>query len=507
MRFSKTIFCDDEKIEITAETCIMIDQEKTKDISANKRITSQKDTFDVYEFLATYGNNPDVAKMARLINTTVTEIPFQVDLWREFCSVLVKSANAGFLGVEYSECLPMICKGVVCDCLMTQWNRRTTDTANIESNPFNPLDFYGGHDKDCYVSVREEFKYNKCRNIKLENNDHIVVKVKYTSILDWEVEKYSLNYPLDYLGLLENMESYIAEKTAPRRGLSQILLKKEPKAPALPKGDQMIKDFLNTNGKEIQRFKIYAQRVKNVESQKVKAKEMYQNFRREGALIIDNKGFPQERCKFDIFKKKEEIDSIVKKLQNSIDAGEEEVEYAIRWLCAESAFHFKAIKKNCETKYRYGCILLKNPGFIDEQQEYDHILVSDGGIILIETKNWKGKVEIRSDGKWVRDSENNGCLVGVESPLYQIQRHEALIKSILPNVAIYSLLVFSNSSLMLEGRENCNMCRVIYVDQLKETVMNILSSSELNGRAIDYCVNEIEKYKINIMGDDVKELK
>lgn len=494
MRFSKTIFCDDVKMEITADTCTMIDQKEAK-ISFQERIASQKDTFDVYEFLATYGNNPDVAKMAQMINTTVTEVPLQVDFWREFCSVLVKSASAGFLGIESSECLLGICKGVVCDCISISKSKREED----------PLDLLG--DGYRYYSIEKELKYAKCKNIKLVDNNHIAVRVKYSDILDDSFREYSLNYPLDYLGLLENMESYIVKKTKPRKGLAQRLLQKEPKAPALSKGDQMIKDFLKANRKEIQQFKIYAQPVKDVESWKEKAKEMYHNFRCEGALIIDNRGFPQEYCKFDIFKKKEEVDAIVKKLQNSIDAGEEEVEYAIRWLCAESAFHFKAIKKNCETKYRYGCILLKNPGFIDEQQEYDHILVSDRGIILIETKNWKGRVEIRSDGKWVRDSENNGCLVGVESPLYQIQRYEALIKSILPNLPIHSLLVFSNSSLILEGGENCNMCRVIYVDQMKETIMNILSSSERIGRTIDYCVNEIEKYKINIMGDDVRELK
>lgn len=477
MRFSKTIFCEDVKIEITDDTCVMFDKE---------------DAHNLDEFLEIYGNIPSVEKMARMINATTTEIPFQVDFWRKFCSVLVKSASAG------SKCLLKICKGVVSDCISEE------ESSYIEPDP-DTLDGGGWH------TTMVERKYKRCTDIKLKDNNYVVVKVQYgVSYGEYYKDvfrKYSLNYPLDYLGLLENMESYIAKKTAPRKGLLQRLLKKKSKAPALSKGDQIIVDFWKANRKEIVQFKVYGQHVKSVEPWKEQANEMYQNFCREGALIIDNRGFPQEHCGFDIFKKKEEVDAIVKKLQNSIDAGEEEVEYAIKWLCAEQAFHFKAIKKNCETKYRYGCILLKNQSFIDEQQEYDHILVSDRGIILIETKNWKGRVEIRSDGKWVRDSENNGCLVGVESPLYQIQRHEALIKSILPNEPIHSLLVFSNPSLILEGRENCNMCSVIYVDQLKETIMNILSSSERTGRTIDYCVNEIEKYKVNIMGDDIRELE
>ena len=38
---------------------------------------------------------------------------------------------------------------------------------------------------------------------------------------------------------------------------------------------------------------------------------------------------------------------------------------------------------DCESKYRYNCIMLKNASFIDEPQEYDHILVTPSGISIL----------------------------------------------------------------------------------------------------------------------------
>jgi len=270
----------------------------------------------------------------------------------------------------------------------------------------------------------------------------------------------------------------------------------------------LIKEFLESHKEEIDQFKEYAINCENIEGLREKARPIYYNLLREGSLIVDGKGFSERYCGFDIYKKKDEIDTVIKKLNDSIDEGEDKVEYAIRWLCAESSVPFKIIKKNCESKYRYGCIILKNPSFIDEVQEYDHILVSEAGVILIETKHWKGRVEVRSDGKWVRDPNNDGCIKGIESPMYQVQRHEALIKSILPNVPIHSLLVFSNSSLILEGVENCKMCRVIYVDKLKETIMHFFSTAKpISINIVNYWVDEIERHKVNIMQDDIRELE
>lgn len=143
--------------------------------------------------------------------------------------------------------------------------------------------------------------------------------------------------------------------------------------------------------------------------------------------------------------------------------------------------------------------MLKKADFIDEPQEYDHILVCDAGVILIETKHWKGRVEIRPDGKWVRDKNNDGHIVGEKSPVTQMKRHETLIQKILPNVPVYSLLCFSNADLIIDGAENCRDFQAIYVDQLNEVLSNILSKAEPHEGSIDYIVSEIEKHMVNLM--------
>lgn len=58
-------------------------------------------------------------------------------------------------------------------------------------------------------------------------------------------------------------------------------------------------------------------------------------------------------------------------------------------------------------------------------------------------------------------------------------------------------LFFSNPTVIIAGVENCSACRVVYVDKLKETVMDILLDSKTEIGSIEYYVNEIEKYKIN----------
>ena len=491
MRFAKSIFCDNMKIEVTANTETVIDTAKDK-VDLEKRLKK----FDIDEFIGLYGHIPDIAVIISRIRP-VTEILFQVEFWESFCHVLTKSAHLGFLGCEYSECLKKACKRVLPRTQSyTYYTTESSDSPrdyNIDTGKF-----------ECTVKHTSNLSYSDCRNIVLKDNNYVAADAEYGGRLFGQMFSIQLKYPLDYLRLLKSVEYYIEEKSAPRK----VPFQKENKSPTLYRADQMIKDFLQSHKEEINQFQRYAMKYEEKENLIEKVKSIYNDLLLEESLIVDGKGFPKKYCGFDIYKKKDEIDTVIKKLNNSIDEGEDEVEYAIRWLCAESSVSFKIIKKNCESKYRYGCIILKNSSFIDDVQEYDHILVSEAGVILIETKHWKGRVEVRSDGKWVRDPNNDGCIKGIESPMYQIQRHEALIKSILPNVPIHSLLVFSNSSLILEGVENCKMCHVIYVDKLKETIMQFFSTAKpISINIVNYWADEIEKHKVNIMQDDIRELK
>ena len=204
----------------------------------------------------------------------------------------------------------------------------------------------------------------------------------------------------------------------------------------------------------------------------------------------------EDYCGFDIFKKESEILNIMSKLKNSNNAGEKIVEHSIKWFTAAYDGYVVTIKNDCENKYRYNCINLYKPEIIDEPQEYDHILVCSAGVVLIETKHWKGTIEIRSDGKWLRKESDEDPVKGVENPKLQMRRHEVLMQKIVPNVSVHSLLCFSNASVIINGKENFKDYPVITVDQLEETLTGLCSEGNYTKEDIEYIVDTIDAHKI-----------
>lgn len=316
------------------------------------------------------------------------------------------------------------------------------------------------------------------------------------------------HYPMGFYKLLTLLEKYLDEEMNRKTSFRK-------KTIPLTEGSKKLVSFLSENHNTVYNFKKFAESVEK----RLENDESYQRFCKDKRVLerirynildVDGKIFVDNYCGFDINAKEKEILKIIeelkaermeeeKRIQNSNDPGEKEVEYAIKWFLANTKFNVVSIRKICESKYRYGCIMLKKADFIDEPQEYDHILVCNAGVILIETKHWKGRVEIRPDGKWVRDKNNDGHIVGEKSPVTQMKRHETLIQKILPNVPIYSLLCFSNADLIIDGAENCRDFQAIYVDQLNDVLSNILSKAEPHEGAIDYIVSEIEKHMVNLM--------
>ena len=210
-------------------------------------------------------------------------------------------------------------------------------------------------------------------------------------------------------------------------------------------------------------------------------------------------------CSFDIFSKEKEIrrkldlyNKEQEKIKNSNNRGEKDVEYVIKWFMASNSDkHIVPIVGDCESKYRYNCIMLRNDDFIDEAQEYDHILVTPAGIVLIETKDWKGAIDVTSDGKWIRHKEEDNAPFGVASPIQQMRRHEQVMKSILPNIPIYSILCFSNSTAIVSGKEYIKDYPVVNIEQLEDELHSICSRKKLSIEKIDEIVSTIETYKVN----------
>lgn len=115
--------------------------------------------------------------------------------------------------------------------------------------------------------------------------------------------------------------------------------------------------------------------------------------------------------------------------------GEKEVDYALRWLDKS----YIVVPKMLSKRHGQKCIELINLDFIDEVQEYDHIVIGKQGVFVIETKNYSGKLIIDTNGNWIRIKNDNTC-EGERNPIQQVDRHEKLLKSFLKGIPIIGLI-------------------------------------------------------------------
>lgn len=174
------------------------------------------------------------------------------------------------------------------------------------------------------------------------------------------------------------------------------------------------------------------------------------------------------------------------------DIGEKEVEYALTWLGLDSSYVI--IPKTSKVKYGEKSIVLYKPDFIDEPQEYDHIIIGKQGVFLIETKNYAGKLIIDKNGNWIR-MKKEGIQEGERNPIQQLRRHEKLLRSILgKDIPIICIICMAHPKMIIEGVENCSVPLIksdLLVDYIEKynTTKDMLTEKE-----IDYCKCQIEKY-------------
>lgn len=175
------------------------------------------------------------------------------------------------------------------------------------------------------------------------------------------------------------------------------------------------------------------------------------------------------------------------------DRGEKEVEYVLKWLTND----YIVIDKNCKNKYGKNCILLKNDKFIDEIQEYDHIVIGPQGIFLIETKNYSGKLYIDDCGNWLRMKNGKNEWESEINPTQQVSRHHLLVESIVgSSIPIIDIICLAHPNLIISGQKNSKI-PVIRKDLLGNFIMsyknNILDKNEI--KKIE---QKIELHKSNI---------
>lgn len=187
--------------------------------------------------------------------------------------------------------------------------------------------------------------------------------------------------------------------------------------------------------------------------------------------------------------KEKEKKYLYKVNQQKGEPGEKEVEYALKWL-DKSYIVMSGKNSHGDQKEK---IILYNEQFIDEKQEFDHIIIGQQGVFLIETKNYTGTIEIDQNGNWIR-MKKDGIRVGEKNPIQQIRRHEKLMKSIV-NVPVMSIICLANSQVIIEGIENSKV-PIIKSDLLVEYIESYRNEENISKEKIDQCRQSIEKYMI-----------
>ena len=172
--------------------------------------------------------------------------------------------------------------------------------------------------------------------------------------------------------------------------------------------------------------------------------------------------------------------------------GEKKVEYALKWLDQS----FECIKRESKDRLGNACIYLSNPEFIDEKQEYDHLLVSNKGIFNIETKNYAGKLVIDQNGNWIR-KKSDVVEEGIRNPLQQIRQHEKMLLSFIPSKCkIISIICIANDTAIIEGIEN-SCIPIVKSDMLVEFIENYdLSDIEMTSHQKEQCIQAIYEHMI-----------
>ena len=170
--------------------------------------------------------------------------------------------------------------------------------------------------------------------------------------------------------------------------------------------------------------------------------------------------------------------------------GEDAVEYVLKWL---RPYGYMPVEKTCLTKYGTISILLQNKSFINEAQEYDHIIVGKNGVFLIETKNYSGEITITKDGDWFQNKGTESY--GIKNPVQQCNRHAAIVKSIIPDIPVTSIICIANDGVIIKGRSNCKI-PIVKADLLQDFIEEYQTPVNLSKEEIEATLHTIDSYKV-----------
>ena len=306
-----------------------------------------------------------------------------------------------------------------------------------------------------------------CQYLSILDAKYLIVEKKYCLVKNEElVERFGklAEKKVAFLNLLktitfeEGLEKYnIYQSTL--RSLKQELEKSPLKESVFPLGDVEFQFPKYVEFYERGSILI-SNRLNKLNKNKLKRKIIAQNELDRAMMYFYETDTPENAEKL-----REKEDYLENKKNG--EYGEKEVDYALKWLDKT----YIVIQKKASGKYGEKAIVLYNPEFLDESQEYDHIVIGKQGIFLIETKYYVGKLIVDANGNWIR-IKKDGVEEGERNPIQQLRRHEKLLRSIVGEYApIISIICMAHPKMIIEGAENCQV-PLVKSDLLVEYIEN-----------------------------------
>lgn len=177
--------------------------------------------------------------------------------------------------------------------------------------------------------------------------------------------------------------------------------------------------------------------------------------------------------------------------------GEADVNYMLKWWLGSHPGYIM-VASDCFSQYSASCIRLAAWDFMREPQEIDHLLVGPAGVIHIETKDYIGSIDVQTTTYWRRDKGNSGQYVPFNSPAFQVNRHDAVIKHIVgSDIPVCAVICLANKNVELLHAEKSDIPIVCLRDM--EAFLNNLDSSEahrLDDAAVRKVYQQIEDAKV-----------
>ncbi|MCO5067297.1 MAG: NERD domain-containing protein [Kiritimatiellae bacterium] len=156
----------------------------------------------------------------------------------------------------------------------------------------------------------------------------------------------------------------------------------------------------------------------------------------------------------------------------------------------------KILTENLDNShYLYNDITVRS-GFARAQ--IDHIVVSKKGIFVLETKNWRGRLEgDEGDRKWFQHVHADQPPRALSNPILQNQRHVAVLEKYLrssgaPPMPIIPILVFTGRNTTLDIRNQKSL--LLWPRETVDAILRHRVENEATEADVDAVLNRMQRF-------------